>query len=288
MKKRLLAIAGASAVALVAGAVLAATQPWAATAGTPPESLVSPAQMAQATRDLTPVQDELRAVAREVTPAVVEINVSQLITEKIPVMDSPFGWFFGQQPGAERSQTFRRSGLGSGIMVRRTADRVFVLTNYHVVKGATDISVRLDDQRVFKAKVVGSDPQRDMALIEFATRRSVPLASLGDSNTLEVGDFVLAVGNPLGFESTVTMGVVSALGRHGPAGETAPRTTYIQTDAAINPGNSGGALVNIQGQVIGINTWIAAPSGGNVGLGFAIPINNVKRDIDALVARGKA
>ena len=115
----------------------------------------------------------------------------------------------------------------------------------------------------------------------------MPVAELGDSNALQVGDLVLAVGNPLGFESTVTMGIVSALGRRGPQGQTSSYTDYIQTDAAINQGNSGGALVNIDGQVVGINTWIAAPSGGNVGLGFAIPINNAKTAIDDFITKGR-
>jgi serine protease Do len=155
------------------------------------------------------------------------------------------------------------------------------------VDNATDISVRLTDQRVFKASVVGTDPRKDIALVSFTTREKVAVADLGDSNSLQVGDLVLAVGNPLGFESTVTMGMVSALGRRGPQGETSSSTDYIQTDAAINQGNSGGALVNIDGQVIGINTWIAAPSGGNVGLGFAIPINNAKAAIGQFIATGR-
>jgi serine protease Do len=198
-------------------------------------------------------------------------------------MDSPFDFFNGQ--GSPR--TFRQSGLGSGIIVKRSGDKVFVLTNNHVVDNASDISVRLTDQRVFKATVVGTDPRKDIALVSFTTKENVAIADLGDSSSLQVGDLVLAVGNPLGFESTVTMGMVSALGRRGPQGGAATYTDYIQTDAAINQGNSGGALVNIDGQVIGINTWIAAPSGGSVGLGFAIPINNAKPAIDQFIAKGR-
>ena len=115
----------------------------------------------------------------------------------------------------------------------------------------------------------------------------LPVAELGDSNALQVGDLVLAVGNPFGFESTVTMGIVSALGRHGPQGDVATYTDYIQTDAAINQGNSGGALVNINGQVVGINTWIAAPTGGSIGLGFAIPINNARQAVSDFITKGK-
>jgi len=124
-------------------------------------------------------------------------------------------------------------------------------------------------------------------VVSFDSREPIPLADLGDSNELQVGDIVLAVGNPLGFENTLTMGIVSALGRRGPSGQVAPNTDYIQTDAAINQGNSGGALVNVKGEVVGINTWIAAPTGGNVGLGFAIPVNNAKKAIEDFIAKGK-
>ncbi|MGA2765985.1 MAG: Do family serine endopeptidase [Spirochaetia bacterium] len=256
---------------------------------------------AQATNDAAPMQapagldslqSSFRAVAKKVLPSVVEINVTEIVKQKVPQMDFPFDLpfpFFNQQPqgnggnGGER--TFRQSGLGSGIIVQRSGDLYYVLTNNHVVQGATDVSIRLNDERVFKAKVVGTDPRKDIALVSFTSREPLQVAELGDSNALQVGDIVLAVGNPLGFESTVTMGIVSALGRHGPS-DVASYTDYIQTDAAINQGNSGGALVNIRGQVVGINTWIAAPSGGNVGLGFAIPINNASGAIGQFIAKG--
>ncbi|HEY9595430.1 MAG TPA: trypsin-like peptidase domain-containing protein, partial [Spirochaetia bacterium] len=243
---------------------------------------------------LAGVQTSLRDIAQKVRPAVVEINVTELITQNVPSFSSPFDWFFNQGPGGNQGngqdngqgnkRTFRQSALGSGIIVKRAGDTVYVLTNNHVVSQATDISVRLTDGRVFKAKVVGKDPRKDMALVSFTTRENVTIAELGDSDTLQVGDIVVAVGNPLGFESTVTLGMVSALGRRGPQ---ASYTDYIQTDAAINQGNSGGALVNINGQVIGMNTWIAAPSGGNVGLGFAIPINNARSAIDQFISKGR-
>ncbi|HET6450414.1 MAG TPA: Do family serine endopeptidase [Spirochaetia bacterium] len=241
------------------------------------------------------VQASLRDIAQKVRPAVVEINVTEVIKQEVPQFDSPFDWFFnqngdgpgqGQGNGQGNTRTFRQSALGSGIIVKRNGDTVYVLTNNHVVAQASDISARLVDGRVFKAKVVGTDPRKDIALVSFTTRDPVSIAELGDSNSLQVGDIVLAVGNPLGFESTVTMGMVSALGRRGPAGQAASYTDYIQTDASINQGNSGGALVNIDGQVVGINTWIAAPSGGSVGLGFAIPINNARPAIDQFIASG--
>ncbi len=242
---------------------------------------------AQAPNALQSMQSAFRQVAQRVLPEVVEIDVTEVVRQKLPQLQLPFDWFFGQpQPnGGDRS--FRQSGLGSGIIVRRAGDMVYVLTNNHVVKDAADISVKMNDGRIFKARVVGKDPRKDVALVSFETRDAVSLADLGDSNSLEVGDIVFAVGNPLGFTSSVTMGIVSALGRRAPTGDVATYTDYIQTDAPINQGNSGGALVNIRGQVIGMNTWIAAPSGGNVGLGFAIPINNARQAIDDFISTGK-
>ncbi len=233
---------------------------------------------------LESLQNTFRNVAKKILPSVVEINVTETITQQAPQLNLPFDFpfpFFNQQ-GNGGKQTFQQSALGSGIIVRRSGDLYYVLTNNHVVKDASNISVRLYDQKVYKAKVVGADPRKDIALVSFTSRDPLQVADVGDSNSLQVGDIVLAVGNPLGFESTVTMGIVSALGRHGPAAY----TDYIQTDAAINQGNSGGALVNIKGQVVGINTWIAAPSGGNVGLGFAIPIDNAVPAIGQFITRG--
>jgi Do/DeqQ family serine protease len=241
----------------------------------------------QVSGGLDSMQNALRAVSRKILPSVVEINVTSMITQQMPRFDFPFNFPFSfDQQGNGGSRTFRQSGLGSGIIVQHSGDRYYVLTNNHVITGANDISVRLYDQRVFKAKVVGTDPRKDIALVSFTSSEPLQIAELGDSNTLQVGDIVLAVGNPLGFESTVTMGIVSALGRHGPSQDVTTYTDYIQTDAPINQGNSGGALVNIKGQVVGINTWIAAPSGGNVGLGFAIPINNATPAISQFISSG--
>jgi serine protease Do len=277
LNKRILAVT--AAVAFLVGATALVSAQDAGSAAAAPSRSTS----------LASVQSSFRDISQKVRPAVVEINVTEVIKQQVPQMNSPFDWFFNQQQGNGQPQqrSFRQSGLGSGIIVQRTGDKVYVLTNNHVVDNATDISVRLTDQRVFKATVVGTDPRKDIALVTFTTRDNVAVADLGDSNSLQVGDLVLAVGNPLGFESTVTMGMVSALGRRGPQGGTSSYTDYIQTDAAINQGNSGGALVNIDGQVIGINTWIAAPSGGNVGLGFAIPINNAKSAIGQFIASGR-
>ncbi|HVO39362.1 MAG TPA: Do family serine endopeptidase [Spirochaetia bacterium] len=257
--------------------------------GGSPAPSPNPQGLADAVKNLEAIQYSFREVARKVLPVVVEIDVTEVVKQQTPQLQSPFDWFFNQPPGGGRGgeRQFRRSGLGSGIVVKKTGGTFYVLTNNHVVDSATNISVKLFDQRVFTGKVVGTDPRKDLAVVSFDSRDAIPLADLGDSNDLQVGDIVLAVGNPLGFENTLTMGIVSALGRRGPSGQVAPNTDYIQTDAAINQGNSGGALVNVKGQVVGINTWIAAPTGGNVGLGFAIPVNNAKRAIDDFISKGK-
>ncbi len=249
-------------------------------------------RLAALTSSLAPLQDSFRAVTQKVLPAIVEINVTQTVTQQVPQFNFPFnfGLPFDQgqgNGGGSRNRTFQQSGLGSGIIVQHTGSRYFVLTNNHVVKDASDISVKLNDQRVFKARTVGTDSRKDVALVSFDSRDAIPVAEMGDSNSVQVGDIVFAIGNPFGYESTVTMGIVSALGRHGPQGDVASYTDYIQTDAAINQGNSGGALVNIDGQVIGMNTWIAAPTGGNIGLGFAIPIDNARQPIQDFISKGK-
>ena len=190
---------------------------------------------AQAPNALQVIQTAFRQVAQKVLPVVVEIDVTEVIKQKTPQLELPFDWFFGQpQRGGDRS--FKQSGLGSGIIVRRAGTRVYVLTNNHVVKDATDISVKLNDGHIYKASVVGKDPRKDVALVSFETRDPVSVAELGDSNTLEVGDIVFAVGNPLGFAFSVTRGIVSALGRRAPSGDVASYTDYIQTDAADQPG----------------------------------------------------
>lgn len=234
-------------------------------------------------------QDTLRRVSREVLPVVVEVEVVQRVTRRSSNRPSPLEFFFGRpSPDGGQQREFEQRGLGSGIIVRRDGDDVYVLSNDHVIGTADAINITLYDGRTFRASRVGSDPNTDLALIKFETDEDVPIARLGNSSEVEVGDFVLAVGNPLGFESTVTSGIVSAVGRQGPqrSGNTPLLTDYIQTDAAINRGNSGGALVNLRGEVIGINTWIASQTGGSIGLGFAIPVNIAHRTIDQFIETG--
>ncbi len=195
------------------------------------------------------LQNAFREVSTKVLPVVVEVNTVNVIERRTV---NPFEFFFRfpnspQNKEPFNTQPFRQEGLGSGVVVDRRGDTVYVLTNNHVVDGADEIGVNLNDGRTFSAKLVGGDPLRDLALVSFETKEEVPVAVLGDSDDIWVGDWVLAIGNPLGFESTVTAGIVSAKGRND-SGQNF--TDYIQTDAAINRGNSGGALVNIEGEVI--------------------------------------
>jgi Do/DeqQ family serine protease len=238
---------------------------------------------------LVEMQNSFRSVAQKVLPVVVEVDTVNIVTQTTS-RQSPFGFFF-RQPDADESavpREFRRSGLGSGVIIYRSNGSVYVLTNHHVAGDAEEITVTLSDGRKFDGELVGSDAKRDLALVVFNTKEDIPVAETGDSDTLMVGDWVLAIGNPYGFESTVTAGIVSAIGRETTdAGGSVAFTDYIQTDAAINQGNSGGALVNIYGQLVGINTWIASPSGGNIGIGFAIPINNAKKVVEDLIRDGE-
>ncbi len=206
----------------------------------------------------------LAPMIERITPAVVNINSKTRVKVRDPFANDPFFQHFFGLPNMPRERV--QQSLGSGVIV--DAARGHVLTNNHVVNGADDISVTLNDGRTLKATLLGTDPDSDVALIQIPAERLTALP-LADSNKLRVGDFVVAVGNPFGLGQTVTSGIVSALGRSGLQGLGVQN--FIQTDASINPGNSGGALVNLRGELIGINTAIFSPSGGNVGIGFAIP-----------------
>lgn len=187
-----------------------------------------------------------------------------------------FERFFGAPRGPER-----RSGLGSGFIIDGDGT---ILTNFHVVDGAQKIVVTMDDGKNYDAKVLGKDEKTDIAVIKIAAGRNLPAVDLGDSDRLQVGEWVMAIGNPFGLDHTVTSGIVSAKGRQIGAG---PYDNFIQTDASINPGNSGGPLINLRGEVVGINTAIFSQSGGNIGIGFAIPANSVKDLLPQLRDKGK-
>ncbi|HJW81467.1 MAG TPA: DegQ family serine endoprotease [Acidiferrobacterales bacterium] len=229
------------------------------------------------------------AVARATMPAVVNISTTRVVKSQgghpaSPFMDDPvFRHFFGDQFNKQFQipRERRENSLGSGVIV--SADG-YIVTNAHVVDKADEIKVHLSDKREFIGKVVGSDPKSDIAVIKIGGK-DLPILSWGDSEKLEVGEYVLAIGNPFGLNSTITLGIVSAVGRANMGIE--QYENFIQTDAAINPGNSGGALVNTRGELIGINTAIFSRTGGNMGIGFAIPSNMAKGVMDSLVKTGK-
>jgi Do/DeqQ family serine protease len=237
------------------------------------------------------LQAVFRSVADKVLPSVVELKTVSIRRQQTPNFPGiPWEFFFGPREGRPdgrgQEREYRSQGLGSGIIVRRNDDTYYVLTNNHVVENANEIIVASNDGKEYSAELVGKDERKDLAMVSFKTSDEHPLAVLGDSDSVRVGDWAIAVGNPLGYMSSVTMGIVSAVGRTG--GPANNIKDIIQTDASIKHGQSGGALVNIRGEVIGINTWIASNSsgGGSVGLGFAIPVNNAKRSVDEFITSG--
>src|SRR5829696_7216345 len=271
----------AAAALLLTGSVIgwSASNDFGPTAAAAPAPHVAAAPAPMATASYA-------GVVEQVTPAVVTIrserrvrNISQDLPEGLrEFFGDPFGPGRRGRPMAER----REGGLGSGVIVRSDG---YILTNHHVVDGAEQVSVELTDGRSFKGKVVGSDEPSDLAVLKIDGANLQTLA-LGDSDAVRIGDVVLAVGNPLGVGQTVTMGIVSAKGRATAAGDTAYED-FIQTDAPINQGNSGGALVSTSGQLVGINSQILTPSGGNIGIGFAIPANMAKNVMTQLIEHGQ-
>ena len=231
------------------------------------------------------VPESFADVARAVKPAVV--NIFSTRTVRTPGFaggpDDPFEdffrHFFGE--GGPQERPYRQRSLGSGFVI--SADG-YIVTNAHVVQQAEQIQVKLATGEAYDAKLIGSDQKTDVALIKVKPRGELPVVRLGDSDALEVGDWVVAIGNPFGLSATVTAGIVSAKGRAIGAG---PYDDFIQTDASINPGNSGGPLANTRGEVVGINAAILSRSGGNVGIGFAIPINLARHIVDELRGSGK-
>ncbi|CAH7479245.1 periplasmic serine endoprotease DegP [Vibrio chagasii] len=243
-------------------------------------SIITPIQ-ATAALPLSVGNEQLPSLApmlEQVTPAVVSIAVEgkQVQRQQIP---EQFQFFFG--PEQTRERPFR--GLGSGVII--DAQKGHIVTNYHVIDGADNIKVRLYDGREYDAELIGGDQMSDIALLKLEKAKNLTQIKLADSDKLRVGDFTVAIGNPFGLGQTVTSGIVSALGRSGLNLENFEN--FIQTDAAINSGNSGGALVNLNGELIGINTAILGPNGGNVGIGFAIPSNMMKNLTEQIIDFGE-
>ena len=222
----------------------------------------------------------LAPVLKEVTPSVVNVYTQTRVRVRSPLLDDPLFRRFFNVPDVPRERVSQ--SLGSGVIV--DAEKGYVLTNNHVIARADEISVGLKDGRSLEAKLIGTDPDTDLAVIQIPPENLTAL-QLADTDNLQVGDFVVAVGNPFGLGQTVTSGIVSALGRTGLRG--LEYQNFIQTDASINPGNSGGALINLRGELVGINSAIFTPSGGNVGIGFAIPASMARYVMDQLIQFGE-
>ncbi|AGJ61079.1 Protease degQ [Candidatus Moranella endobia PCVAL] len=225
----------------------------------------------------------LAPMLAKVLPAVVSVHVEGSQQVRRPMLPKEFKYFFGPDIPGGNSGTRPFEGLGSGVIINSA--RGYVITNNHVVNGAEKIKVQINDGREFDAKLIGHDEQTDLALLQLSSQKNLIEVIIADSDALKVGDFAVAVGNPFGIGQTATSGIVSALGRSGLNLE--GLENFIQTDASINRGNSGGALVNLNGELIGINTAILAPGGGNIGIGFAIPSNIVKNLSQQLMEYGE-
>lgn len=231
---------------------------------------------------LEAMQKTFRSISATLLPSVVEVDVKETKTYTNPFQNLPF---FGNSDSSNNTREYEASGLGSGVIVEKKGNTYYVVTNNHVAGSATKITVKLNDSREFEGKLVGADDRTDIALVSFETKENLPVATLGDSDEVQTGDICFAMGAPLGYSQSVTQGIISATGRDGTG--VGNINDFIQTDAAINQGNSGGPLINIYGEVIGINTWIASNSGGSQGLGFSIPINNIKNSISSFISTGK-
>jgi Do/DeqQ family serine protease len=229
----------------------------------------------------------LAPMVKRISPSVVNIATRGTIKEqpgRNPLLDDPFFRRFFDAPQDTRPRERQFQSAGSGVIV--DGKNGYIITNHHVVENASEITITLLDNRTFSAKVIGTDEGTDLALLQAKQPNLVPMA-LGDSSKLEVGDYVVAIGNPFGLQHTVTAGIVSALGRSGINPEAGGYEDFIQTDASINPGNSGGALVNLRGELVGINSAILSRTGSNIGIGFAIPVNMVHSVMDQLIKFGE-
>jgi serine protease DegQ len=278
MRRLWLVFAQAVTLSVAALFVVQTLKPeWLGGHSAPPVGIVALHEAAPAadTRKVVSYND----AAKKALPAVVHIYTTQEVRSSgHPLANDPFWYhFFGDR----NAPTERRSGLGSGVVV---SDEGYILTNYHVVEAADEIEVASNDGRKFKAKVVGADPESDLAVVRVAADAKLPAITFASADSVRVGDVVLAIGNPFGVGQTVTSGIVSALGRSHLGINTFE--DFIQTDAAINPGNSGGALVDSNGFLIGINSAIYSQSGGSMGIGFAIPVSLARNVMEQIIKTG--
>ncbi len=288
----------ASALALALAGSLAAYEtmkPAIATAATPPATAAASPLAANQVDALLALDKAMETVAARVTPSIVNVAVTSKVSPQQAMTQgdgqgdngNPLQQFFGpmfQGPMfGQRMQPHVEHGIGTGVIISPDG---YIVTNNHVVQGATDIRVTLNDRRILPAKLIGTDPLTDLAVIKIEGS-NFPSVPWGDSTQLHPGQTVLAFGNPYGFRFTVTRGIVSALNRPNPEADARKPGEYIQTDAAINPGNSGGPLVNVRGEVVGINTFLISPSGSFAGMGFAIPTQIVEPTVAQLMKNGK-
>ena len=272
--KATLIASGSAMLATVATIALTTTSPFPAHADIPPPVIAQAPLGNGGVPTLAPL-------VKSLLPAVVNIQVSSKVEMQNPLLNDPFFRRFFNVPN--QPQTREMQAIGSGVII--DAEKGYILTNNHVVEKADKVKVRLSDDREFDAKVVGSDPETDVAVLKVKPDKLTAM-KVGDSDALQVGDFVLAIGSPFNLRSTVTSGIVSQLGRSN-TGEGGGIQDFIQTDASINPGNSGGALVNLKGELVGINSQILSGGGGSIGIGFAIPVNLAKSVADQLISGGK-
>jgi len=249
-------------------------------------ALLSATALVAGTAGAVDLSTAVRQVAKHTIPAVVHIEVIQrqeIVNPFLPFDNSPFFRFFFDVPGMPRKFQRELKGLGTGMLMD---SKGYILTNNHVVGGATEISVLLDNGNRYDAKLVGADPKTDLAVIKISAKEPLPHVTFGDSDKIEVGDWVIAIGHPRGLDQTVTQGIISAKHRRGIT-DPSSYQDFLQTDAAINPGNSGGPLLNLKGEVIGVNAAIVSQSGGFEGIGFAIPSNMALHVAKSLIANGK-
>jgi serine protease Do len=231
------------------------------------------------------LQDQLHLISDRETSSVVSINSEKIIFQKYYDL---FDFFFkNPENQTPKEKEYKQTALGSGIIYKKIRNTYYIITNYHIIEKSNSIKITTNKKKTYKGTVIGSDPNVDIAVVKLKTNDNLKTAKLGNSDFIKVGNFVVAVGNPFSLNFTMTFGIISAVGRSNVYTDKVTLTDFIQTDTAINPGNSGGPLLNIFGEVIGINTLIYSSTGENIGIGFAVPINIAKETADLLIKHGK-